>query len=164
MARYQNITGAEKIEKQLAGISRAAAEKIALALNKGADEIASRARVLAPQDTGRLKSELRTMSPFEATKRARGLRGVVGGRVNTGIAAGVTTGRAFYARFVEFGREARAAGAVYRDKRGRRRVSKGSNKSEAQPFFWPAYRSVRKRVRRRVATAVNRAAREVARG
>lgn len=43
-------------------------------------------------------------------------------------------------------------------------VEYGTTKQTARPFFWPTYRLLRKRIRNRVSRAVNKAARDTARG
>ena len=145
MAKYRNVQGVEVIQRQFDRMSKAAAERLADALNTSAKEIEARARLLAPVGRGRksaasmkygpLKSQIEVLSPFEAVRKSRGRsRGV--------IASGVSTGRAFYARFVEFG------------------TTRGAT---PRPFFWPAYRSVRKKVRSRITRAINAAAREAVR-
>lgn len=134
----QFLDGTETVAKVFRGLSDKAVAKITQALNQGAAEIAARAKIAAPVDEGDLRRDIDAV-------RATEIRSVRGGRA---VAAYVVAGRGpagAYARVQEFGR------APSDDHPGHR----------AQPFLFPAYWSVRRRVRARVARAISAAAREV---
>lgn len=137
--RFKNIEGAEQMQRAFRGISAAASENIAAALNKGAAEVAQHARLIAPVDDstrgGRLRADIRT---FPADVSATGKT------IRSRVSVGHYPGTASYARQQEFGR----------------RPSGRHPGHAAQPFMFPAYYSLRKRVRNRISRAVRAAIRE----
>lgn len=99
------------------------------AMEQGAEELVAMMRRLAPVKSGQLRASIGwawVEAPAgaavlaESETKSRGLRIVV--------YAGGDDDYAFYARFVEF----------------------GTKNAKAHPFFFPAYRSLRKRIRSRV--------------
>lgn len=142
MARYKNITGVETVEQVFTQLPRKNAEKIAIALNQGGDEIATRARTLVPVDDGELKSSIEVRRSDIKVRKDRG-------SVFVAVVAGTTRGTADYARVVEF---------------GRRPGPDGHPGFAGRDFFFSAYWSVRKRVKDRVKRALRAAAKAVANG
>lgn len=102
----------QKLRRTVPAIE-AATEK---ATEKSATELVDRMRSYAPVDEGTLRNSIL----WEFLPMRNGARVFV-------------HGRAFYARFVEFGRPS----------------------VPAQPFFFPAYRLLRKRIRGRFSRAIN---------
>ncbi|RXV64948.1 hypothetical protein C6W92_06065 [Roseovarius sp. A46] len=110
---------------------------LASATEKGADEIARMAETLAPEDTGDLVGSIAvTVGPKNTPAHSHpgGTRTVPEG------AAAVTAGNGDvrYAHLVEF----------------------GTRKAPAQPFFWPAFRVLRKRSETRIKRAMTKAIKE----
>lgn len=69
---------------------------------------------------------------------------------------------AFYARFVEFGTAPSTIGQRVTNASGRKRKAKRTHPGNApQPYFFPAYRALRKRMRGRLSRAFGRAKRKV---
>lgn len=125
MARKRYLDGLEDAQRAFRAAPREFQEKITDAVNRSAEEIAGRARVLVTVDQGDLKESIE-VKRASASKR--------------GIAAYVLVGN-FVAGMIEF----------------------GTVKMAAQPFLFPAYQSIRKRVDGRIRRAVKAAAKEVAR-
>lgn len=143
--RYRNIDGVEKVEAIFSQVSRKSAERLAIALNKGGDEIAERAEDLAPvgsyRGAGDLQRSIEVVRAQLAT-RADGRAVVV--RVNAGTTR-------------------QTAQAAFRQEFGRR-PGPGRHPGHAiQDFFWPAYWSLRARVRARVKRELRAMARALAR-
>lgn len=111
--------------------SKAAAEQ-------GGEQVASAMRYLAPRDQGELIRSIR-VEDAETVSTAKGDRGFIGVIVKAGDATTVVTnarGGTFQnARIQEFGTRSRAA----------------------NPFFFPAYRANRTRVRGAITRAVRKA-------
>lgn len=69
---------------------------------------------------------------------------------------------AFYARFVEFGTAPSTVGQRVTNASGRsRKAGRTHPGTPAQPYFFPAYRALRKRMRGRLSRAFSRAKRKV---
>ena len=131
------ILGQDRLAKKLRQLPLIAKEEIRKALGQSADEIVALARSLAPKDSGELARSI-DWTWGEAPKGAMVLaRGKVGDLTLT-IFAG--NDEAYYARWVEF----------------------GTQKMQAQPFFFVSYRALRKRTKSRITRATTKAAKKVA--
>lgn len=108
------------------------------AAEQGGEQVASAMRYLAPRDQGELIRSIR-VEDAETVSTAKGDRGFIGVKVKAGNATTVVTnarGATFQnARIQEFGTKSRAA----------------------NPFFFPAWRQNRTRVRGAIARAVRKA-------
>jgi HK97 gp10 family phage protein len=107
------------------------------ALVKSAEELAAAQRALAPVDTGKLRDSIAVTLPGQSTppySMEGGLR-----MANTTEAI-VTAGNdgVRYAHLVEY----------------------GTKESEAEPFFWPAYRLLRDRIKNRIRRAAKKAVKD----
>lgn len=150
------VEGLRKLDRQLAALGPAYKRKIKDVLEKNAAEMASAARVLAPVDAGpgRRKDgepHLRDTITIERDRDDRlSLRVVV---------------KAFYGRFVEFGTDSGVRGTtkVDRTRKGRRKVRRTHPGTAPQPFFFPAWRALRPRLKSRLSRAIRQAAAEAAR-
>lgn len=143
-----SVEGVDKVARVFRALSRKAAERIADALEKGADEIVARAKVLAPVDDGNLRDTIARRTDIRGTTRRDGSdRGVV-----VYVVAGDTAETAIAAFRQEFGR----------DPGGNEKGNADHPGHAAQPFLFPAYWSIRRRVRSRVARAISAAAKEAA--
>lgn len=126
-----------RFQQRMNAIPEAVRVAVQPALVKGAEEIASAARTLAPVDTGALKESIAVTGPGE-TLPPYSQPG--GRRALQENEAAVTVGSADvrYPHLVEY----------------------GTAEAPAQPFFWPAFRSTRKRAAARVKRAIGKAIRE----
>lgn len=136
------IKGLASLKRKLAGFPAKAREEISWAMEISAQEIVDLARSLAPVDSGALRDSIGwSWHGAPAGSMVLGqVRATGRGAGNLSIVIYAGNDRAYYARWVEFGTRAR----------------------RAHPFFFPAYRAVRKRVRGRVSRAIAKAARSSA--
>lgn len=136
------VTGLGKVQSVF---SRAPVEfqrKIAIALNRGLEEVKDAAETLVPVDTGALKRDIQIEN--------RGLKVRKDGRAIVGR--------------VIVGRQKGTAMEAFRQEFGRAPGPDGHPGHEPQAFFFTAYHAKRKRIRARVARAVNAAARAMISG
>lgn len=112
-------------------------EKVLPALVQSAHELAELQKSFAPVDSGDLRDSIAVTAPGQSTppySEPGGSR--VAGPYEAIVTAGNNEVR--YPHLVEY----------------------GTSKTEAQPFFWPAYRVLKKRIVGRVNRAVKKAVRD----
>lgn len=130
--------GLGKFQRRMNAIPKAIRDAVKPALIKGAEEIAKKAKSNArpSKDTGALMDSI-TVTPPGGTTPAYSMGG---GKLVKENEAKVTVGNTDvrYGHLVEY----------------------GTTRAAAQPFFWPAVRSVGKRARNRVSRAIRKAIRE----
>lgn len=152
------IQGLDRLNRKLKSFPDAAREEIAKAMEQSANEVVALAKSLAPVDDGDLQMSI-SWTWGDAPKGSMVLgkvksKGAGAGNLQITVFAG--GGDAFYARFVEFGTAPHLNGGRFA---GSQHPGTG-----AKPFFYPAYRAVRKRVKGRVTRAVNKSAKRIAAG
>ncbi|OAI26952.1 hypothetical protein A1351_14005 [Methylosinus sp. R-45379] len=128
----------DRLKARLEAIPKEVREAVRPALERSGEELASRMKALAPEDSGALKESIQATPPG-GTVPPRSIGAgdeKTAGELQTIVTAG--DAKAFYARWVEFGTE----------------------KTPAHPFFFPAYRLTRERIKRRLARAIGKAVRE----
>lgn len=131
------IQGLEKLRAKLKAMPAEVKAEVEAVIVASAEEVASTARALSPIDDGDLRDSIRVTPPGGSTPLHSS-----GGRQSVGeLKAVVTAGNwgVRYAALVEF----------------------GHGSAKARPFFWPAYRSKKKRIRNRIARAIGKAARKI---
>lgn len=129
--------GLRRFQQRMRALPEAVRKATGPAAVKGAEEIAELQRRLAPKDTGALAASIAVTGPGQATppySQPGGSYTVPEGAA--AVSAGNTEVR--YAHLVEY----------------------GTARAPAQPFFWPAYRSLRKRAANRIKRAMAKAIRE----
>ena len=128
--------GLSRVQQRLTAISIAIKEAVRGALAKSADEIVAAAKALVPVDQGALRDSIGWTwgDPPEGSF----VIGSVGGGNELRITIYAGSEEAYYARWVEH----------------------GTLEHAAQPFFFPAYRLLKKRAANRVKRAVRKAIRE----
>lgn len=149
MARKTYVTGLDKAQKTFERMTPTARVELEKALDKGAAEIAGRARVLAPVATGELRDAIEVRSSLKGFvgagavgNFARMVQGEAGAiRRYVGVFPRKQGSPGWYAAFVEFGTRSRPA----------------------TPFLTPAFFGLRKRVTGRVKRALKKAAKEAVR-
>lgn len=124
------VEGLERLKARFAKIPPAMRDEVRIAIEKGADELVEMQKRLAPVESGELRDSIR--------KRDGG----------HGLSVEVFTDD-FKARWVEFGTSAHVAGGEFS---GAQIPS-----IPARPFFFPAYRALRKRIKSRITRAVSKA-------
>lgn len=127
------------------------------AMETGADELVAMMKRLVPVDDGDLRDSIGwkwgaapkgAVVLTESEPDARGMR----------ITIYAGNEKAYYARWVEFGVQRQAIGDRLTDKRGRVRVARRTTRGvSAQPFFFPSWRSLRNRIRRRITREMRKA-------
>jgi len=127
----------DRLAKRLAAIPPAVKAAVQPALIKSGDELVARMQALAPVRSGALKASIEATYPGQATP-AYSQPG--GSRVAKENEVLVTAGNAEvrYPHLVEY----------------------GTSHSPAKPFFWPAYRLTKQRIKNRLKRAVSKAVRE----
>lgn len=141
MATGSRIIGLEKLQKRLNAIPQIAKDEIKKALEQSANEIVAMMRNLVPVDEGDLRDSI-GWTYGDVPKGSISLGSVRASELTGDLTITIYAGnsKAFYARWVEF----------------------GTQKMQAQPFFYPAYRALRRRAKGRVTRAINKAAKKVA--
>lgn len=141
MRNSKYLVGLDGVHKALRHLRDEAPEKLTIALNKGAAEVADRARLLVPVDDRQTLNSI----GHELDLKSRG---------GKSVAAVVFAG----------GREAPGA---FRSEFGRAPGGEGKNRDHPghveQPFLFPAHHSVRPRVRRRIKREITALGKEIAR-
>lgn len=140
------IIGLDKLNRKFTALPDAMQKEIRLAQETGAEEMAGMARRLVPVDSGALQRSIDwgygdppSGSIGSGTKRkGQAAVGVASAVDRISIWAGDTV--AYYARWVEF----------------------GTAKQPAQPFFYPSFRALRKRMKSRNTRAMNKVAKRIA--
>lgn len=162
------VQGLSKLQQKLRRLPEAAKERISKAMEDGADEIVRLAQNLVPVDEMTLYESI-GWTYGDPPKGSITLGSVRRSRnSDDGLKITVYAGNseAFYARWVEFGTQPHNVESGGGTVAGRRSLASGGGLghpgSRARPFFYPAYRAVRRRVRSRITRATNRAARDVA--
>ncbi|RAS16122.1 HK97 gp10 family phage protein [Ensifer adhaerens] len=154
------VIGLDRLNRKLALLPIIAQRKIRDAMEDGAREIVAMMKSLVSVDSGDLRDSINWTwgdaprgALTIATVRGRGSRST--GSENT-ITIYAGSADAFYGRFVEFGTAAHTAGGRF--------AGATIPTIPASPFFFVSYRANRKKVKRRITQAINKAAREVAGG
>lgn len=138
------VEGAARVRRLLAQIPAKVQEAAQRSLEQSAEEIVQLMRRLAPRDSGALANSIgwtwgdapAGSMTLGTVKGGKASGSIYGSMVITIYAGGKITGADdFYARFQEF----------------------GTRKMRANPFFYPAYRANKKRVRSRLTRAIRKA-------
>jgi HK97 gp10 family phage protein len=154
------VTGLDLLRKKIAALPGEMQTEIRKAMEKGADEMVALARSLAPVDSGALRDSI-GWTWGEAPKGSLALARASHGDMTLTIYAGsrdksLGDRDAFYVRWVEFGTATHPQGGMF--------AGTTHPGTTAQPFFFPAWRAVRKRVKNRNTRAVRTAIKKVAAG
>lgn len=147
------IQGLRPLNRKLKAIPVAAKAKAKEAVVLGANEVAALQKSLAPVEDGDLRDSIHVTLPGQTTppySQPGGQR--TAGPEQAIVTAGNTKVR--YAHLVEFGtaphtNAGRFAGTQHPG-------------TAAQPFFWPGYRALRRRVRSRITRNINKAIKDSA--
>lgn len=151
------VQGLGRLQRKLKRFPEVAEREIRKTMESIASEVVALAKSLAPRDSGELAESI-GWTWGDAPKGALVL-GEVRGRASSGnlrltIYAG--GGVAFYARWVEFGTSAHVNAGIFEGTE-----HPGTN---AQPFFFPSWRALKRRSRGRLSRAITRSAKIVASG
>lgn len=151
-----SIQNRERLLKKLAALPAAVRAEAKKAVHEGAEQVIAVQKRLAPVDDGDLRRSIQyRMGSFTAESS-----GILGRNKGTLVKIGdpeltatITAGDqiAWYARLVEFGTKPRYN---VKDKGLFRGAYNPGTK--AQPFFYPGWRSVRKRVKSRLSRSISK--------
>lgn len=149
------ILGLPRLQKKLKRLPDLAEQAIRKAMGESAAEVVTLAKSLVPKDSGDLAQSI-GWTWGDAPKGSMVLGQVRAGSDNLRITIYAGNSEAYYARWVEFGTSGHEQGGIF----------EGSEHpgTPAQPFFYPAWRAVRRRVKGRVTRAINKAAKQIAAG
>lgn len=140
------ISGLEQLRAKIRALPDAARAEIRRAMEQGADEMVGMAKRLVPVDSGALRDSIGwtwgeppkgSITLAKSDPNAEAITIYAGSRDKS-----LGDRDAFYVRWVEFGTVSQAA----------------------QPFFFPSFRALRKRVKSRNTRAVSKAFKKVAAG
>lgn len=139
------LEGVETVSRAFRHLERGSVEALTKALNRSGADIANTARAIAPEDGGALKRSIGHEIHAAPSLRGAGVQ----------VTAYAGDSDAFYARWVEFGAPAHVVGGFL--------AGAQHPGVRPRPFFFPAYLSVRKRVRGRIRRAMRALGKEIAR-
>jgi len=159
------VKGIADMNRKFAAMPKRVENAAQQAMEKGAEELVAMMKRLAPVDDGDLRDSIGWTwgkAPVGAAVIAESAG------VERGLKLVVYAGnaKAFYAAFVEFGTAphnvAKSGGTVL----GKKAAAAGGGDmhpgSRAQPFFFPAYRSLRKRIQSRIRREMKKAIKSTA--
>ena len=148
--RKQNVLGLAKVLRVFRQLPKENLKRITNSLNLGADEIVGRAKLLAEDSRSDPIAGQEHMA--DTIRRTPIRRVAASGRFSEKVSVFVLAGVG--------DKDSEIDNAAFRTEFGRA-PGEGHPGHSPQPFFFPAYHSIRKRVRSRVAREVNRAAKAV---
>ena len=147
------MKGLDKLNRKLREIPQAVKTAARLSVVEGAQEIANLQQNLVPYDEGELHDSIHVTKPGETTPPYSQPGGAqVAGPEQAIITAGNTDVR--YAHLVEYGTAPHAQGGMFEGT-----MHPGT---KPRPFFWPGYRALRGRARRKIGTAITKSMRQAA--
>jgi HK97 gp10 family phage protein len=150
------ISNLERFQAKLKALPKAAKDEMRKAIAASADEIVDLQQRLAPIDNGDLKASITWRWGDEQRIAYSQDMGTVGNghELSARISAG--NDRVRYAHLVEFGAAPHIAGGKF----------EGAHHpgAPAQPFFYPGFRTGKKRAKARISRAVRAAAKKAASG
>lgn len=161
------VQGLDKLKKKLAALPKETRAELRAALQKSADEIVAMQKRLAPKETGELANSIVATPGGKGPAYSQGAASPTAGDPDLSITITAGNTRVRYAHLVEFGTRphtirakdggALGPGGIF----GTEVEHPGAT---AQPFFYPGYRALKKRVRGRISRGISKAAKKVAAG
>lgn len=154
MADDNTFTGKEKLARKFAMLPDAFERVVSAEMGAVADQIVGMMKRLVPVDQGDLRDSIGWTfgEPPKGSIVVFKSRPVRGLNMRLSIFAG--NDKAFYARWVEFGTQGHLQGGQF----------KGTQHpgTAAHPFFYPAYRFHKKKIKGKVSRALNKEAKRIA--
>lgn len=151
------VQGISELKKAIAALPKRVEAAARPAMEAGAEELVKMMKRLAPVDDGALRDSIGwtwgnapagSAVIAQSDPNERGLR----------ITVYAGNAKAYYAAFVEFGTAEQHAGQQITNKSGRTRKSLRTTRGgAAQPFFFPSYRALRKRIQSRIRREMKKA-------
>ena len=131
------VRNLDALKAKLAAMPGAVRAEVSRAVDQNADDMVALAQRLAPKRTGALAASIHKESG------------------DTDISTRVVVGE-FYGRFVEFGTRSSVKDEPVEGGQKNRKAKRTSGGTRAQPFFWPAYRALKKTMKGRVTRGANK--------
>lgn len=176
------VEGLDKLKARINAMPGEVRKEISAAIEKSATELVAQMKRFVPVDKGDLRDSIRWDwvgggADFGAEGLKMGRAAQLATKGNANLAAVVTAGndKVYYARFVEFGTAPGKKGSrrIYQAGTGGSGLSLSSTESggrirsrkayrthpgnKAQPYFFTAYRLLKKRMQSRISRAMNKA-------
>lgn len=151
------IEGLDALRRRFDRLPAEVFDEVAKSVEDSAIEVTQAQKRLAPKRTGKLAASIEYTLEGNPPKHAA-FRGGQRGGARGGIAATITAGNSSvrYAALVEFGTAPHVAGGLF--------AGADHPGARAQPFFFPAYRALRRRVKARVSRSFSRGVKKSKRG
>lgn len=148
------LEGRKRLLAKMAALPAEVRSAIKQALAEGADEITDMQKRLAPVKTGDLRNSIvQTWGGHRV--RYSSLNATAGaGDPDLTVRISAGNSKVRYAHLIEFGTAPHINGGKF--------VGSQHPGTKAQPFFYPPYRALRKRVKSRITRATTKAAKKVA--
>jgi HK97 gp10 family phage protein len=145
----------ENLLRKMAAMPPAVRSAIKQALAQGADEITDDMKRLAPKRTGKLRGSIR-QTWGGGKVRYSSLAGTAGEAGDPDLSVRISAGDSGvrYAHLVEFGTAPHLNGGLFAGSR--------HPGTSPQPFFFPAYRANRRRVKSRISRATTKVVKQLA--
>ncbi|WP_312814449.1 HK97-gp10 family putative phage morphogenesis protein [Brevundimonas sp.] len=142
----------DRLRRRLKAIPVEVRKAVRTQMRANGHELAEMQRRLVPIDEMDLHDSIKSKDVSNSTRIA--VRNTAGGS------------RAKHARWVEFGTSSRAAEPARQNKNFRRtkvmtKAKTAHTGMAAKPFFWPSYRALRRKMKRRTSTAARKAIRSI---
>ena len=147
------VRNREKLARKLRALPEEVKRVIGQAIEDSAAEVVAMQKRLVPVESGELRDSIQFTMGQERVKYSMGIGGVRG---DPDLSARISAGnaRVRYAHIVEYGSAPHKNAGKF--------AGSQHPGTKAQPYFWPAWRAYRRRVRSRITRATKKAAREVA--
>lgn len=142
--------GLDRLKRTIAAMPKETRDEIRKGLDEGASEMVAVAKALAPRDSGDLVDSIdKTFGDYRPDNA--NVRGVGAGGGGHDLAVTIHAGdrKAWYASLVEFGTAPHVNKGLF--------AGTQHPGTAAQPYFFPAYRLTRKRMKSKLSRAMRRA-------
>lgn len=148
------IRGRERLLAKMKALPPQVRSAIKQALAQGADEITNMQKRLVPVDSGDLRDSIAQTWGAGKVRYSSLNAGAETGDPDLTVRLSAGNSKVRYAHLVEFGTAPHINGGKF--------AGSQHPGTAAHPFFFPAYRALRKRVKSRITRATNKAAKTVA--
>ncbi|MEN4964112.1 HK97-gp10 family putative phage morphogenesis protein [Brucella intermedia] len=149
------ILGLKRLNRKFKALPALAEAAIKVAMEQGADEIVAMMKRLVPVDNGDLRDSIGwTWGDAPSYSQRIGAVKSKTGNLKITIYAGNSKVR--YAHLVEFGSAPHINGGMF--------AGTQNPGAKAQPFFFVAFRALRRRTKSRITRAINKSAKQIASG
>lgn len=148
------IQNRERLLAKMRALPAEVRSSIKQALAQGADEITEMQKRMAPAKSGDLRNSIKQTWGGDKERYSSLSVGAGGGDPDLTVRISAGNSKVRYAHLVEFGTAPHINGGKF--------AGSQHPGTTAQPFFYPPYRALRKRVKSRISRATTKAAKKVA--